>query len=101
MPGVEERGKNDTREGVHIPSAKYTKYATRGTGHWHKFLVSHTKKCALFVSMDNSNEISPFKNISIHLFLYKKLRIWVSAESFLKSSDLENSEFLTSFLKVP
>ena len=28
--------------------------------------------------------------------LYKKLRIWASAESFLKLSDFEYSEFLTS-----
>ena len=47
------------------------------------------------------SERSPFQNISIDVFLYKKLRIWASTESFLKSSDLEKSEFLTSFLKVP
>ena len=35
----------------------------------------------------------------IHMF-YKKLRIWASTESFLKLSDFEYSEFLTSFLKV-
>ena len=34
-------------------------------------------------------------------FLYKKLRIWASTDSFLKLSDFEYSEFLTSFLKVP
>ena len=32
---------------------------------------------------------------------YKKLRIWASTEGFLKLSDFMNSEFLTSFLKVP
>ena len=37
--------------------------------------------------------------LSIHVF-YKKLRIWASTEGFLKLSDIENSEFLTSFSKV-
>ena len=33
-------------------------------------------------------------------FLHKKLRIWGSTESFLKLSDSDSSEFLTSFLKA-
>ena len=34
-------------------------------------------------------------------YFYKKLRIWVTTESFLKLSAFEHSEFLMSFLKVP
>ena len=34
------------------------------------------------------------------VFMYKKLRIQASTESFLKFSDFELSEFLTSFLNV-
>ena len=37
----------------------------------------------------------------IHVFFGKKLKSWAITESFLKLSDFEYSEFLTSFLKVP
>ena len=35
------------------------------------------------------------------IYFYEKLRICVCSESFLKLSDFQYSEFLTSFLKVP
>ena len=36
----------------------------------------------------------------LHVSFHKKLSIWVSAESFLKLSDFEYTEFPTSFLTV-
>ena len=37
--------------------------------------------------------------LQIHLFFYKKLRIWASTKSYLNLSDFSYSDFLTSFLK--
>ena len=36
-----------------------------------------------------------------YTYFYKKLRIWATTESFLKSSDFEYSEFPKSFFKIP
>ena len=38
--------------------------------------------------------------IGLHEFFRKKLRIGASSKCFLKLSDFEHSQFLTSFLKV-
>ena len=38
--------------------------------------------------------------VSLYVFFYKKLRICAKTESFIKLSDFEYLEFLTSFLKV-
>ena len=37
----------------------------------------------------------------VEVIFHKKLRIWASTRGFLKLSDFQHSEFLTSFLKVP
>ena len=46
----------------------------------------------IFIVWSNSSEL--------HIFFFKKLRNWHSTDSFLKLSDFEYSEFLTTFLKV-